>query len=165
MEFEKKANELYNTMKNTNWDTLTEQAKMYLQQKLQWDRNRVTVWNPDGIEFQVILCLRFKMDCILTKFRTFSKFFQFIYDDDKIHIIIFTFQAEMYIPVEIRDLQSLPRPNVQRYISRARNWVKTYLPEDGYQLYDTLYKYKPSPDPYNWVPPFKSKSFSRRTMH
>lgn len=63
----------------------------------------------------------------------------------------------MYIPVEIRDLQSLPRPNVQRYITRARNWVNHYLPDDDYQLYDTVYKYKPSPDPYNWVPPFKSK--------
>ena len=67
------------------------------------------------------------------------------------------FQGEMYIPVEIRDLQSLPRPNVQRYITRARNWVNHYLPDDDYQLYDTVYKYKPSPDPYNWVPPFKGK--------
>ena len=53
MEFEKKANELYTTLKNTNWDTLTEQVKMYLQEKLQWDRNRVIVWEPNRIEFQV----------------------------------------------------------------------------------------------------------------
>ena len=53
MEFEKKANELYTTLKNTNWDTLTEQVKMYLQEKLQWDRNRVIVWDPNRIEFQV----------------------------------------------------------------------------------------------------------------
>ena len=54
MELEKKANEIYNTLKNTNWDTLTEQAKMYTQEKLQWERNRVIMWDPNRIEFQVI---------------------------------------------------------------------------------------------------------------
>ncbi len=53
MEFEKKAAELYNTMKSTDLETLLEQAKMYLQEKLHWDRNRVIVWDPDKIEFQV----------------------------------------------------------------------------------------------------------------
>ena len=66
----------------------------------------------------------------------------------------------MYVPVEIRDLQSLPRPNVQRYITRVRNWINNYLPDDDFQIYDILYKYKPSPDPYNWVPPFKGKFLS-----
>ena len=54
MELEKQANQIYNTLKNTNWDTLTEQAKMYAQEKLQWERNRVITWDPNRIEFQVI---------------------------------------------------------------------------------------------------------------
>ncbi len=63
----------------------------------------------------------------------------------------------MYVPVEIRDLQSLPRPNIHRHIARVRNLIKNYMPDDDYQFYDTLYKYKPSSDYYNWVPPFKSR--------
>ncbi len=63
------------------------------------------------------------------------------------------------MPVEIRDLQSVPRPNIQRHLAQVRNVINNYWPEDDYQLLDTLYKYKPSPNPYDWVPPFKSEQF------
>jgi len=45
-----------------------------------------------------------------------------------------------------------PRPFVKQW----KDWLVAQLPDENWSLLDTIYKYKPSSDVNNWIPPFKS---------
>ncbi len=70
------------------------------------------------------------------------------------------YQAELYIPVGMHDLKTLPRITyyTRRYITKASNVMNNYMPENSnWNFWDTFYSYKPSGDVNNWVPPFEGK--------
>lgn len=71
---------------------------------------------------------------------------------------------DLYWPFHWDDLKHLNRLrdiNVQKYIDMTKEMIKEYTPEFSYDndwsIYDIYYKYKPSTDYFNWIPPFKSK--------
>lgn len=69
---------------------------------------------------------------------------------------------DLYWPFHWDDLKHLPRLqeyfdniDVSSYVNYARQQIVQYLPHAEFSLYDLYYRYRPSSDVFNWVPPFK----------
>lgn len=74
------------------------------------------------------------------------------------------FQVEIYLPITLRDLQTLPKIDVKKYVVRARNFINKYMPDNIY-VWDYYYMYMPSADYTNWVPPFKAHATLAGQQH
>jgi len=73
-------------------------------------------------------------------------------------------EFQVYLPMEWPHLQTLPSLDLSKTYKQIRDDVSQYLPTD-YSLWDTYYKYKPSSDMSNWVPPFKAVASISGVQH
>ena len=64
------------------------------------------------------------------------------------------FEFELYVPYDLKDLPKLPMLNAKYYIERVKDVIADLTPSEDWNVWDTLYKYKPSMNPRDWVPPF-----------
>lgn len=67
---------------------------------------------------------------------------------------------DLYWPFHWDDIEHLPRLkqiDFQKYIDVAKEFIEMYRPHPEFSFYDIYYKYKPSTDVFNWIPPFRSK--------
>ena len=53
--------------------------------------------------------------------------------------------------------QKLSKLNYKYYINRVKKMIDDFSPNTEWSVWDTFYKYKPSMDIKNWIPPFKSE--------
>ena len=68
------------------------------------------------------------------------------------------YEFDVWMPLKMPSLQRLPEmPNVRQYFARVRGMVRHIMPENDWIFWDTWYRYKPSSDYMNIIPPFKSK--------
>jgi hypothetical protein len=76
---------------------------------------------------------------------------------------------DLYWPFHWNDLQHLNRLrdfSIQKYIDAAKIALEEYLPEmTNFCMMDFYYKYKPSTDYFNWIPPFKSYAAVMGSQH
>ncbi len=72
-------------------------------------------------------------------------------------------EFEIFFPVDLPTLQTvnfnLDLTTLKESLKKAQAEIEAMIPEIDwdYSIWDTYYKYKPSMDVANWVPPFKSK--------
>jgi len=62
---------------------------------------------------------------------------------------------EVYMPIDLPDLALLQRLEVPKRVAMVRKMLARYMPDEDWTLLDTIYRYKPSSDVRDWVPPFK----------
>ena len=62
---------------------------------------------------------------------------------------------QVYIPVNVPQLKSLPNYHIAEMWRSVKQTMKKYTPTEEYSIWDTFYKYKPSSDMNDWIPPFK----------
>ncbi len=67
------------------------------------------------------------------------------------------FQAEVHLPLPVKDLQSLPHAKIQSYLDSFKTYFSGMTPSTDWNMWDTYYTYKPTSDITDWVPPFKGK--------
>ena len=78
---------------------------------------------------------------------------------------------QFYVPVwpmeMLRDMPELPEINIDigSALMRLKYCVTSWLPEDDWYMSDLFYKYKPSTDYKNWIPPFKSRATLAGSQH
>ena len=66
---------------------------------------------------------------------------------------------ELYVPMDLKEIKKLPSIDVNYYWKKAQKvWDDLTIDED-WSVWDTIYKYKPSLNVRDWVPPFKSKNW------
>ena len=65
-------------------------------------------------------------------------------------------EGQIYIPLPMMNLQSLPSIPVQKYLNKVKELAVKYM-FNRHTLVDIYYSYKPTTDIYNWIPPFKGK--------
>lgn len=58
---------------------------------------------------------------------------------------------------KIPDFPDMPDIDISQYVLKARNYVMSWIPEGDWYVSDLYYRYKPSADIFNWIPPFKGK--------
>lgn len=64
-------------------------------------------------------------------------------------------EVQVYIPLETPSLQSVPEVDFASAYRRVKAQVVSLTPDMEFSIWDTYYKYKPSSDVSNWLPPFK----------
>eukprot|EP00920_Eleutheroschizon_duboscqi_P012335 GHVT01029474.1.p1 GENE.GHVT01029474.1~~GHVT01029474.1.p1 ORF type:complete len:2008 (+),score=229.68 GHVT01029474.1:1639-7662(+) len=76
-------------------------------------------------------------------------------------------QAEAYLPIELSDLKSWPQINLNlmQYWNQVRDIFKAYMPDKDWVIWDSFYKYKPSMDYKDWIPPFTSHATVSSSQH
>ena len=71
------------------------------------------------------------------------------------------FGFQVFVPMDllskIPKLPELPDIDVGEYMDQVQDFVSDYIPDEMPCLSDIYYKYRPSSDYKNWVPPFKSE--------
>jgi hypothetical protein len=87
---------------------------------------------------------------------------------DKNRIIAFDpengkIEFEIYLPTPADTLESIPKFKLHQYIKKIDTAIKKIdgleLPQMfDFNIWDFYYKYKPSWNPKDWVPPFNSKN-------
>jgi len=67
------------------------------------------------------------------------------------------FEVEMYVPSLTSQVSSSYLMKLRQYLEQANDLFSSSMPisQADWSLYDTFYKYKPSKDMANWIPPFK----------
>ena len=64
-------------------------------------------------------------------------------------------EFQVYVPARIQGLDKLPKFPIEKYISKLMALTKRVTPVRQWAVWDTYYKYKPTTDYKNWIPPFK----------
>jgi len=75
---------------------------------------------------------------------------------------------DLYWPFHWDDIKHLPRIkkiDTQKYIDMAKDLIEEYRPHPEWSVYDFYYKYKPSMDVFNWIPPFKTRATIMGSQH
>lgn len=86
---------------------------------------------------------------------------------DKSRMIVFDpvqgeIEFELYLPTAVEALDRVPRFDYMKYfkklqrLTRIKNTLEKYLHHD-FCLWDLYYKYKPTLNPRQWIPPFDCK--------
>ncbi len=75
------------------------------------------------------------------------------------------YQFDLYLPLPLDDLQTTPKVTVDlgKYYTQMKNLYDQYAPST-WNLRDLYYKYKPSRDPREWVPPFRGEFSIHETV-
>ncbi|XP_014673849.1 PREDICTED: uncharacterized protein LOC106814086 [Priapulus caudatus] len=77
-------------------------------------------------------------------------------------------QYEQYLPFEMKTLDEIPEVDVESlpYYSQIKAQYEKYEPYiANYSMLDTYYKYKPTLDINNWIPPFKAQAMLIGSQH
>ncbi|XP_023930015.1 uncharacterized protein LOC106176762 [Lingula anatina] len=77
----------------------------------------------------------------------------------------FILEFEVFNPIPLKDLMSMPELNLDVYRERLDAMVKKYTPKDDMNMWDLYYTYKPSSDIRDWVPPFKAHASLIGSQH
>jgi len=77
-------------------------------------------------------------------------------------------QAELHLPVDLPKLHQLPYLHFNEFQNEVKRLYNKYVPEmpkSDYSFWDTYYKYKPSSEIKEWVPPFKGQASVMHGKH
>jgi len=65
-------------------------------------------------------------------------------------------EFQLYVPVDLPELQKVNFMDLNGWVDDLKEKAMSYVPDFDYSIWDTYYKYKPSTDVSNWLPPFKA---------
>jgi len=109
---------------------------------------------------------RYLFDSVLTDSVTFLKKNSLYLVKDYLHLDsdrLITFnpregqiEFQLYVPVDLPELQKISFMDVNGWVDDLKDKAMSYVPDFDYSIWDTYYKYKPSSDVSNWLPPFKA---------
>ena len=66
-------------------------------------------------------------------------------------------EVQAYLPLEAPSVQSVSFVNLASTYRNVRATAMSLVPDFDYSPMDTYYKYKPTSDVSNWLPPFKGE--------
>ncbi|XP_021356772.1 uncharacterized protein LOC110452518 [Mizuhopecten yessoensis] len=95
------------------------------------------------------------------KFLNWHKNRFIVFDPENGHI-----EFEVYLPSPTAALDRIPRFNVKKYVVRFnRAWEKYVVQLRDLSFWDVYYKYMPSYNPRDWIPPFKAYAMIAGNRH
>ena len=66
-------------------------------------------------------------------------------------------RAAIFLPLEVKQLNKMPAVDMRSLQTALMKLKEKYIPASDYSIWDTYYKYKPSSNVLDWIPPFKGE--------